>query len=342
MGNINFSKIMQILLVIIILQTGIVIGLSISYFQINNQLSGPGQSADQSGTADTRGQNISIEEIPDSVVDSEIQGNKYSIRFQRNSENSELLDRYLHDPILIRGGGDNIYLIASEAKKGNQVLYMTNTSAPTDWELVDDYYFASEKAINDIVHVQNRYIAYANDGIYTSKDIVQDNWTRERTEPPGTSDLGAYHDGERVHIYYESDLQNYSGPSGKEIGHATSPDGITNWTHYPSVFRASGEYGVGDFEVVNRGDAVLLIGDYSRTHPEYEIRIWTNDNLYTEFTMLERPAIAPRSGDTKYTDDFGVQDGTVLELENDSYIMVANGHASPRSEVRLHFYVSTD
>jgi hypothetical protein len=309
---------------------------------VGNPQTSPFFDADPSTLrGDTASQNITIHEIPDSVDDRAIQEQQYSIRFQRTSSDTELFDRHLHDPVLVRGENNTTYLIASEAKQGNQVLYATNSSAPTDWTLIDDFYLGNQMAIDDIAYARDRYIAYANSAIYTATNLSHDNWTRAGDVPPGTNDVGAYYDGERVHIYYEADTQNGSSHSGKEIGHATSPDGIGNWTHYPTVFRAPGEYSVGDFEVIIQDDAVLLFGDYSRTHPKYEIRTWANDNFYTNFTMLEDPAIEPRSGNTTYTDDYAVQDGSVMKLQNGSYLLVANGHKSSSAEPRLHSYIST-
>jgi len=277
--------------------------------------------------------------IPDHIHDRNLNINRYSIRFNRSSNTTQLFNRPLHDAVLIRGSNDSLYLIADDERANNQVLYTTNVSSPTKWELIDNNYLGEVGAVDDVVYTGTRYIAYANNGIYTTKELERDNWTLQRSNPRFTNDLGAYYDGERVHIYYEADKENVSGPSGAAIGHAVSADGIDNWTHYPPVFRSENEYVVGDFEVHPLNDSFLLFGDYSRKHPKYEVRVWVNDNLYTEFRMLPDPAMTPRSGNTTHTDDYGVQDATITRISNNRYLLITNGHQTESNEVYLHYYI---
>lgn len=330
------------ILIIASLFSGVVTGIYIVHPDPIDAFTGTSRPVDQSQTlGDPESESPTNttsagRSAPDSVTDGKT---GYSIRFRRPSNDTQLFDRYLHDPTLVRGENDTLYLIAAGWNGSNQVLYSADMSSPTNWELIDGHYLGNEGAIDDIVYANNRYIAYANNGIYTTADLKRDDWTRQADAPPNTNDLGAYYDGERVHIYYEENRHDVSGPSGKAIGHAISPNGITNWTRYPDVFHVSDEYVVGDFEIIALKRSILVFGDYSRKHPKYEIRIWMNDDPYTDFTLLREPAIEPRNRNTRYTDDFGVQDATVIQLNGSRYLMIANGHDSLNSYVRLHYYI---
>jgi len=277
--------------------------------------------------------------VPTFVTDNTIERSGIQATFERTDDDHRILDRAGHDPLIIQNESEDLLLVASHSTK--HALYRSNVTSPSNWAKQDGHYITGpyENAFDSVVYVDGRYIAYGNNRIYTAtpKQTALDNWTKQTTNE--FNDLGAYYDGERVHVYYE--VGHRAKYSGKAIGHATSPNGITNWTRYPPVWTAPEGWGVGDFEVEVVNDTVLLFGDYAKHHPKYEVRVWANDNFYTNFTQLETPAIEPRAENSSYEDDYGVQDVSIAHVDRDKYLMIANGHDHTDMGPALHYYMGT-
>ena len=99
--------------------------------------------------------------------------------------------------------------------------------------------------------------------------------------------------------------------------------------------------------VVRYGDRYLLFGDYDPDHPRYNVSVWVNDDLYTEFRRLDEAAVEPRGGDGSHADDFGVQDPSLIRVggggsgngsNGAEYVMFANGHATKSALPRVQHY----
>lgn len=259
-----------------------------------------------------------------------------TVRFCRLAANNSLFRFNAHDPLLVRSESGDLYLIAT-VEHGQHPLWVATDESGLEWRMDDRGYLPPEPAYDSIVRVDGRYLVYGNDYVYASDDLATGDWERVGITPQ--NDLGAYYDGERVHIYYERGDDTTSEFSGSGIGHASSPTGTGNWTVHDPVFTVPGPYGVGDFEVVRTGQWVVIVGDYSTSHPRYEQAVWVGDSFDGNFTMLSRPAIGP--ADDGSLDGYGVGDPALAALDDGRHLMVANGHPGQDGPAYLHAYVGS-
>ncbi|MUV60671.1 hypothetical protein [Halobacterium sp. CBA1126] len=278
------------------------------------------------------------EDVPEGIERAPPETEGLDVEFDRPEPSNQVFEFESHDPMLVEEN-DTHYLIIGTDTDPN--LYRTETPTEADsWRLVDDNYLADRFEFDSLVEVGGRYVVYGNSNVYTAESLAADDWT-VRNDNTGFSDLGAYRDEETgmVHVYYE--YGEAAGYSGKKIGHAVSPNGVTNWTVYPPVWTAPEGYGVGDFDIVDREGKLYVFGDYDPHHPRYNVSVWVNDDPYSEFVQLDEPAVAPHSAAPGAADDYGVGDPTVKRLENGRYLMFANGHAAETGPARLHYYLGT-
>lgn len=258
--------------------------------------------------------------------------------FCRPRENTRVFAFESHDPMVARENGTHYLVVGTDTDPS---LYRSGSPTnPDSWTLVDADYLTDRFEFDSVVEVDGRYVVYGNGDVYTAESLATDAWTR-RNDNTGFRDLGAYYDEETglVHVYYE--YGDAAGYSGKKIGHAVSPDGVTNWTVYPPVWTAPDGYGVGDFDIVERDGVLYVFGDYDPHHPRYNVSVWVNDDPYSEFTRLDDHAVTHRLGETQYDDDYGVGDPTVVRLGDGRFLVLANGYAGPSAPARLHYYVGT-
>lgn len=275
--------------------------------------------------------------VPSSAAGPPVQVAGHSVQFTRPSSDTRVFDFWSHDPMLAVENGTYYAIVGSDRR---QLFFRSRTPTdPASWQLLDDDYLSRAYEFDSMVAVDGRYVAYADGRIYTTSSLTDDEWVR-RSQYRGLRDLGAHYDEETglVHVYYEYGVHSQSGT---RIGHAVSPDGVTDWTVYPTVWTAPSGYGVGDFEVVERGDRVFLLGDYGPKHPNYDVGVWVNDDYYSPFTKLDRPAVDRRPGGTPSDDAYGIGDPAIARLGDGRYLMLANGHASASARSRLHYYVGT-
>lgn len=258
--------------------------------------------------------------------------------FRRPEPDNQVFGFESHDPMLAEANGTSYLVVGTDSDPN---LYRSNTpTEPGSWRLVDDDYLADRFEFDSLVEIGDRYVVYGNGNVYTARSMTADDWT-VRNDNTGFRDLGAYYDEESglVHVYYE--YGSAAGYSGKKIGHAVSPNGVSNWTVYPPVWTAPDGYGVGDFDIVERSDRLYVFGDYDPHHPRYNVSVWVNDDPYSGFTQLDAPAVAPQHGESTASDGYGVGDPSVLRLDNGRYLMLANGYANDTGPSRLHYYVGT-
>lgn len=258
--------------------------------------------------------------------------------FHRPEPDNQVFGFESHDPMLAESNGTQYLIVGTDTDPN---LYRSDEpTEPDSWRLVDDNYLADRFEFDSLIEVGDRYVVYGNSNVYTARSLTADDWT-VRNDNTGFRDLGAYYDEESglVHVYYE--YGKAAGYSGKKIGHAVSPNGVTNWTVYPPVWTAPDGFGVGDFDVVERNSRLYMFGDYDPHHPHYSASVWVNDDPYSEFTQLDTPAVAPQSGELTISDGYGVGDPSVVRLDNGRYLMLANGYANDAGPARLHYYLGT-
>lgn len=275
-------------------------------------------------------------DVPAAAAGAPAGGGGADAAFCRPRADTKVFDFESHDPMLATARGVH-YLVAGTA--GDQRLYRsTDPTDPDSWTLVDGDYLTDRFEFDSLIEVDGRYVAYGNSNVYTAASVATDGWT-QRNSFTGFSDLGAYYDEDTglVHVYYE--YGEAAGLSGKKIGHAVSPNGVSNWTVYPPVWTAPDGYGVGDFDVVERNGTIYVFGDYDEHHPRYNVSVWVNDDPYSGFTQLDDHALTHRLGDTQYGDDYGVADPSVARLDDGRFLMLANGYANESAAATLHYYV---
>jgi hypothetical protein len=266
--------------------------------------------------------------------------NDYGLEFSFTRELDNRVFNYTsHDPISIKTNGTNYLIVATD---GKQKLYNTDTPKnQSSWNLIDGNYVFPLFELDDIVIGKNKSIIYSDSTIYVSNSsIKKDNWrTRSSND---FDDVGAYYDEDQdeYHLYYEKG--NKSEFSGQSIGHAVSKNGLNDWKIYPEVWNGSNtDYGVGDFNVIEIEDKILIFGDYNKKHPKYNVAIWSNNNPYTNFEKIDEFAMTPRKSDGEYTDNYGVGDPDILRTNKDEYIMFTNGHSNSSDKSILQSYNGT-
>lgn len=269
------------------------------------------------------------ESIPKEYINSSLTSN-VSVSFERNTEGNQILERFSHDAMITKEN-DTHYLIVGI--NGKQILYKSqNITNKSSWKLADGNYLKSIHEGDDIIRKQNQLVVHSSYSVYTTNDSIEiDNWTSANVSNYELEDGGIYYDEDEdmYHFYYEKGSKAKN--SGIAIGHAVSPNGVDNWTIYPEVWNASDtEYGVGDFDVVEVNNTVVILGDYDRYHPKYSIAVWANSNPYTEFEKMDGFALEPRDSEENFSDDFGVSDPELVRTE-DGFVMFANGHRNNNS-----------
>jgi len=262
----------------------------------------------------------------------------FHVDFDRPEPDNQVFEFESHDPMLAEANGTHYLVVGTDTDPN---LYRSETpTKPDSWQLVDDNYLADRFEFDSLISVNGRYLVYGNSNVYTADSLPADDWT-VRNDNTGFRDLGAYYDEETglVHVYYE--YGNAAGYSGKKIGHAVSPNGVTNWTVYPPVWTAPDGYGVGDFDIVEHDDRLYVLGDYDPHHPRYNVSVWVNDDPYSDFVQLDEPAVAPHSATAGASDDYGIGDPSLVRLEDGRYLLLANGYANDSGPAKLHTYVGT-
>lgn len=261
----------------------------------------------------------------------------YTLEFSfRRESNNKVFNYTSHDPISIKKNGTN-YLIS--ATEGKQILYKSDTPKNrSSWDLIDGNYLFPLFELDDIAIGKNESIIYSDSTIYVSNSSIEkDNWrTRSSND---FDDVGAYYDDEedKYHLYYEKG--NKSEYSGHSIGHAVSKNGLTDWKIYPEIWNGTKtDYGVGDFNVIEIDDKIVIFGDYAKKHPKYNIAVWSSSNPYTNFKKSDEFAIKPRNSEKEYTDNYGVGDPDLLKINKGEYVMFANGYKNSNDKSILQLY----
>jgi hypothetical protein len=284
----------------------------------------------------------SITPIPEEYKNQTSTTEDVVVSFEHNPEGNQVFEEFSHDAMITQEN-DTRYLILG--RDGSQDLYSSDSpSEKSSWNLEDGNYLKPVHEGDDIVKQEDKIIVHTSDSVYTTNNSINtDNWTERETEKYDFADSAIYYDEEKdeYHSYYEKGTK--SGLSGVSIGHAVSPNGIDNWTVYPEVWNSSdSEYGVGDFDIVELNDTIIMVGDYDKYHPKYNIAVWTNKDPYTEFNMKDEFAISPRESEKNFSDDFGISDAELVETPQDGFIMYANGHDNNETKsATLHMYNGT-
>lgn len=290
--------------------------------------------------------NYSVQSIPSEFISANKTTTKIQYEFNR-AENNKIFDYRTHDPMVIEENNTSYLIVGSEE---TQKLYKNdNVTDSKSWTLVDGNYLRSIFEADDVVQTDNRTTIYTSSSVYTTtQPITKDNWTRENNSYISKNsdiyydsfgDSGVYYDdiNNTYHLYYEKGSK--ADFSGVAIGHAVSNNGINNWSIYPEVWNSSGsEYGVGDFDIIEKNNTIIIFGDYDKKHPKYSVAVWTNNNPYTEFDKADEFAISPRNSSDSYDDNYGVGDPEVVNIHNDEYIMFANGYKNSSNIAKLHYY----
>lgn len=287
-------------------------------------------------------ENEPVKSIPEQYKNQSATTEDVVVSFEHDSEGNQVFQEFSHDAMITQEDNTK-YLIVG--RDGTQDLY--SSDSPEDkssWSLEDGNYMKPVHEGDDIVESGDGKIVHTSSSVFTTNDsLTTDNWTKQNTENYSFSDSAIYYDEEKdeYHSYYEKGSK--SGLSGVSIGHAVSPNGIDNWTVYPEVWNSSGtEYGVGDFDVVEVNNTIIMIGDYDKYHPKYSIGVWTNKNPYTEFNIKDEPAIEPRESEENFSDDFGISDPELVKTGEDNFIMYANGHDNNETDsATLQMYNGT-
>lgn len=283
------------------------------------------------------------EEIPDKYKEKSSSNIKTTVSFEHNTEGNQIFQKFSHDAMVTDYGNNGKYIIVG--RDGKQELYKTrNITNKSSWNLNDGNFLSDIHEADDITKNEDTIIVHTSDSVYTTNNSLSiDNWTKRNVPSYEFEDSGIYYDSseDKYHVYYEKG--NHRGLSGDAIGHAVSPNGVNNWTVYPEVWNGSNsKYGVGDFDIVEVNNTIIITGDYDKRHPKYNIGVWTNDDPYTKFDMNDNLAIEPRNSNEKFPDNFGISDPELVKMNGDSYYMIANGHNSDETEsATLHMYKGT-
>lgn len=283
-----------------------------------------------------------IEPIPEEYKNQSTTTEDVVVSFEHNPEGNQVFQKFSHDAMITQENNTK-YLIVG--RDGTQDLY--SSDSPHDkssWSLEDGNYMKPVHEGDDIVKNGNKMIVHTGSHVYTTNEsLTTDNWTKQEAEKYSFADSAIYYDEEKdeYHSYYEKGSK--AELSGVAIGHAVSPNGIDNWTVYPEVWNSSEtEYGVGDFDVVEVNDTIIMVGDYDKFHPKYNIGVWTNKDPYTEFNMENEFAIEPRESEENFSDNFGISDPELVETEENGFVMYANGHDNNETEsATLQMYDGT-
>jgi len=248
------------------------------------------------------------------------------------TRNSSIFPGVSHDNVLFRQNGD-VYLL-SQFNCANLLRLdgdnLTNASA---WEVVEsEGVFYPQKrpgrSIDTMISVDGRWYAYTKNWTYTS-DSLSGNWSLYRT-PTGIDDTGAYYENGTFHLLYEAG--NTTGLSGSQIGHATSPTGVNNWTVHGPVWTSRGDVKTGDYDIVRHDGLYLIFADQSRGHPNYTISLFATESLSSNLTHVG--TVARPFRDSEVQPERGIQDPTVIyDDERDRFVLFAHVHEERR---RLH------
>ncbi|WP_135363022.1 glycoside hydrolase family protein [Halosimplex halophilum] len=279
--------------------------------------------------------------IPDRVSDAPVNASAISVEFTR-TDNSTMLRYNSHDAVVFDDSADAYHLLVHNSNRRRILLRSVEPELPTNasgWEPVELTVNGRNPggSIDTAVEVNGTYYAYQDGQVYTSTTLAAEKWTHRSDSPPG-QDHGVYYDTAtgRFHLFYEAgDREDHSGLA---IGHATSPNGVTDWTVRPPVYNTSGRYKVGDFEVVEQDGVYFMFGDYTTDHPQYSVSVWANDDLYTNFTRVDT-VMAPSGNDSATLDGYGIQDADVVRVGSDGrYVMFAHGHTGETGPRYLHTF----
>jgi hypothetical protein len=251
--------------------------------------------------------------------------------------NSAVFDGVGHDNILRRD--DNTTYLLSQYSCVH--LYISNkTRIPTnknDWQFVDNGIQyptkSSGNSVDTMIRVNGTWYAYTGDdggNVFTSRSLTG-NWNKHSTNKK-LNDIGVIYENDTFHAFYE---YNPSGLSGEKIGHATSPNGITNWTFHQPVYNSTDGYKTGDYEVIKHDGVYFMLADYTREHPNYRIAVFASSSLSRNFTHIGFAA-RPFVNDSIEPEQ-GIQDPTVLyDSTRESYVGYAHAHESKR---RAHWFI---
>ncbi|WP_135366162.1 glycoside hydrolase family protein [Halosimplex halophilum] len=286
-----------------------------------------GDSADAIRTADT-------DDAGDGAVEVNMtRPRDWNVVFQYNS----------HDPVVFRTS-DGPYLLVHVADDRRFLFEGTSSfPGPTggSWKPVDADFMSgvTGSSVDTGLRVGDRYYAYRDGRVHVTSDLTADGWTVCNTLS-FPRDPGVFYDDatDRFHMFYEAGPK--SNHSGAQIGHASSPNGVTNWTVHGPVYTAPPEYGVGDFTVAEHDDRYVILGDYVREHPNYSVAAWTTTALGANLTF-QGTVLEPRRNDSTARDSLGVQDPEIEHLVGDRYAVFAHGHVGRRAPRWLHYYEAT-
>lgn len=280
------------------------------------------------------------ESLPDSVSDRPVNRSAISVNFTRSSD-STVFYYNSHDAIIMERPDGGYSLIVHNSNERRLLFGSDMTTVPSEsgqWQPMTTRVNGdtSGGSIDTMVRVNGTYYAYQDSSVYLSRNISSEDWTHASDCPPA-NDHGIYYDDETglFHLFYEAG--NRSEHSGERIGHATSPNGVNNWTIHQPIYTPPAGYKVGDFDIVERNGVYLLFGDYTQDHPEYEVAVWANDNLYTNFTRIGT-AMAPSDAGSGTLDGHGVQDPMVIANGSSRYVLFAHGHTGDTGPRYLHRY----
>ncbi|WP_123537764.1 glycoside hydrolase family protein [Halosimplex salinum] len=261
-------------------------------------------------------------------------GNESSVRVQFRAErkrNSSVLPGVSHDNVLLRAD-EKTYLLSQYHCA--HLLETDGERIPQSggWETnrTDVFYEVKPPgtSIDTMLRAEDRWYAYAQGAVFVSDSLTGD-WTAYRL-PEHLDDAGVYYEDQTFHMFYEAG--NTTGLSGSAIGHATSSDGVSNWTEGQPVYESENGFKTGDYDVIEQDGIYLIFADHTRVHPNYTVSLFATESLSSNFTHVGTVA-RPFRNDTAQPER-GIQDATVrYDPTREAYVLYTHVHEERR---RLH------